>query len=182
MLLDCLEYGDLGWLLPENGGQATIAQYGSPLSSLRDIDDIKIPERHMAFFRAMPLFHEDEHAIYVHAGLVEGVPLDETDEDLLLWSRDFSFYTRYRGKLCFFGHTPTRYLPREGRRHEDDIFMMSDCVGVDTGCESDCPLSCVRVDDFTLYQAYRTGETTVHDHAELLDAYRERQTILSAGD
>src|SRR5688500_611589 len=44
MLLDCLEYGDLGWLLPENGGQATIAQYGCPLSSLRDVDDIKIPE------------------------------------------------------------------------------------------------------------------------------------------
>src|SRR5437870_632790 len=26
MLLDCLDLGDLAWLIPENGGQATIAQ------------------------------------------------------------------------------------------------------------------------------------------------------------
>jgi hypothetical protein len=37
MLLDCLDLGDLVWLLPENGGQATIEQYGCPLSTLRDI-------------------------------------------------------------------------------------------------------------------------------------------------
>lgn len=182
MLLDCLEYGDLNWLLPENGGQATIAQYGCPLSTLRDVDDIKIPERHLEFFRSMPLYHEDEQAIYVHAGLTDGLRLDETDEDLLLWSRDFGFYTRYRGKLCFFGHTPTKYLPREGRRHETDIFMMADCVGMDTGCEPDCPLSCIRIDDFTLYQAYLNGETCVYDRGELLDAYRERQALLSTGD
>jgi len=182
MLLDCLEYGDLGWLLPENGGQATIAQYGCPLSTLHDVEDIKIPRRHLEFFASMPLFHEDDLAIYVHAGLVEGVPLAETDDDLLLWSRDFAFYTRYQGKLCFFGHTPTRYLPREGRRHEDDIFMMADCVGMDTGCESDCPLSCIRVDDFTLFQAYRNGETCVYEHGALLEAYRERHALLSAGD
>jgi serine/threonine protein phosphatase 1 len=182
MLLDCMEFGDLGWLLPENGGQATIAQYGCPLSMLRDLEDIKIPKEHLDFFRSLPLFHEDERAIFVHAGLVDGLTPEETDEDLLLWSRDFSFYTRYRGKLCFFGHTPTRYLPREGRRHENDIFMMADCVGMDTGCEYDCPLSCLRVDDFTLYQAYASGETCIYDHQSLLESYRERSALLSAGD
>lgn len=175
MLLDCVDLGDLGWLLPENGGQATISQYGSPLHKLRGIEDIKVPPEHLELFRSMPLFHEDEHAIYVHAGLESGVPPAGTDQDVLLWSRDFSFYTGYSGKLCFFGHTPTRYLPREGRRHDFDIFMMANCVGMDTGCDADCPLSCLRVDDFTLYQAYASGETDVHERKELLDAYRERQ-------
>jgi serine/threonine protein phosphatase 1 len=180
MLLDCLEFGDLSWLIPENGGQETIAQYGSPLHTLRDIDDIRIPEKHLAFFRSMPLWHEDEQAIYVHAGLVPGYAPEDAHEDVLLWSRDFSFYMHYSGKLCFFGHTPTRYLPAEGRRHDYDIFMASDCVGMDTGCEVDCPLSCLRVDDFTLYQAFPDGQTLIRDHRDLLDAYRERRQTAGA--
>lgn len=180
MLLDCVDFGDLSWLIPENGGQETIAQYGCPLHTLEDVEDIHIPEEHLEFFRSMPLYHEDETAIFVHAGLETGVPLEETDEDVLLWSRDFSFYMYYSGKLCFFGHTPTRYLPREGRRAEYDIFMVGDCVGMDTGSEIDCPLSCLRVDDFTLYQAFAGGETRIYDRKELLDAYRGRREAASA--
>jgi len=175
MLLDCLELGDLAWLLPENGGQATIAQYGCPLSTLREVDDIRIPPSHLDLFHSMPLYFEDETAIYVHAGLLPGSHPDETDEDILLWSRDFTFYMHYSGKLCFFGHTPTRYLPREGKRHDYDIFMLSDCVGMDTGCEPECPLSCLRVDDFTLFQAYPNGQTRTFERGDLLASYRERQ-------
>lgn len=177
MLLDCVDFGDLSWLIPENGGQDTIAQYGCPLHEINELDDIVIPEDHLAFFRSMPLYHEDEQAIFVHAGLVEGTPLEDMDEDVLLWSRDFTFYMHYSGKLCFFGHTPTRYLPRDGRRHEHDIFMASNCVGMDTGSEPDCPLSCLRVDDFTLWQTYVDGETTIRDHGPLLEAYRERRPV-----
>src|SRR4051812_18325313 len=62
MLLDCLDYGDLSWLIPENGGQETISQYGCPLHTLHELEDIKIPAPHVKFFRSMPLFHEDELA------------------------------------------------------------------------------------------------------------------------
>ena len=180
MLLDCLDFGDLSWLIPENGGQETIAQYGCPLHTLHELEDIRIPDEHVAFFRAMPLFHEDENAIFVHAGLPSGTRPEEVDEDVLLWSRDFSFYMHYSGKLCFFGHTPTRYLPREGRQSEYDVFMVADCVGMDTGSEPDCPLSCLRVDDFTLYQAFPNGETIIRDHKGRLDAYRSRREAASA--
>lgn len=181
MLLDCLDFGDLSWLIPENGGQETIAQYGCPLHTLHELEDIRMPDEHIAFFRSMPLFHEDDDAIFVHAGLVPGFRPEELDEDILLWSRDFSFYMHYEGKLCFFGHTPTRYLPREGRRSEYDVFMLADCVGMDTGSEPDCPLSCLRVDDFTLYQAFPDGETVIRDHKGRLDAYRARRKAASAG-
>jgi len=174
MLLDCIDYGDLSWLIPENGGQETIEQYGCPLHTLNEIEDIKIPVDHVEFFRELPLFHEDDLAIYVHAGLEDGLHPSATDEDTLLWSRDFSFYMNYTGKLCFFGHTPTKYLPREGRTVDFDIFMASNSVGMDTGSEPGHPLSCLRVEDFTLYQAFPEGGTVIRDHLPLLEAYRER--------
>src|SRR5258708_5488962 len=59
MLLDCLDYGDLQWLIPENGGLATLTGYGIDLEDLRDVSDIRIPEEHVEFLRGLPYFHED---------------------------------------------------------------------------------------------------------------------------
>src|SRR5215470_19412153 len=59
MLLDCLDYGDLQWLIPENGGLATLSAYGFELDKLKDVSDIKIPAEHVEFIRNLPFFHED---------------------------------------------------------------------------------------------------------------------------
>jgi serine/threonine protein phosphatase 1 len=111
--------------------------------------------------RSLPFFHEDGQAMYVHAGLVPGTPPAETDPDVLLWTRDLDFYKNYDGKLCFFGHTPTQYLPRGGRHRKFGIYIQGGCVGIDTSGEPDSPLSCIQVETFTLYQAYPTGVTEV---------------------
>jgi calcineurin-like phosphoesterase family protein len=161
MLLDCLDYGDLQWLIPENGGLATLSGYGFELEQLKDVSDIKIPEEHVEFFRSLPFFHEDEQAIYVHAGLIPGEHPSETDSDVLCWTRDVDFFKGYDGKLCFFGHTPTAYLPREGRTRRHGIYIHNGCVGIDTSGEEDSPLSCVQVEAFTLYQSHPTGVTEV---------------------
>ena len=47
--------------------------------------------------------------------MIPGRPLAETSPDILIWSRNRSFFESYDGKLCFFGHTPTQFLPRSGR-------------------------------------------------------------------
>ncbi|HEY7545748.1 MAG TPA: metallophosphoesterase [Blastocatellia bacterium] len=161
MLLDCLDYQDLQWLIPENGGIRTIESYGFDLGELEDISDIRIPEDHEKFFRSLPFFHEDEQAIYVHAGLVLGEHPSETDPDVLMWTRDMDFYKGYTGKLCFFGHTPTQYLPRERRQRKFSIYIHGGCVGIDTSGEEDSPLSCIQVESFTLYQAHPSGVTEV---------------------
>ncbi len=161
MLLDCLDYQDLQWLIPENGGLKTIEAYGLDLHELKDISDIRIPEDHEEFLRSLPFFHEDEQAIYVHAGLVPGEHPSETDPDVLLWTRDMDFYKGYEGKLCFFGHTPTQYLPRERRQRRFSIYIHGGCVGIDTSGEEDSPLSCIQVETFTLYQAHPSGVTEV---------------------
>jgi serine/threonine protein phosphatase 1 len=160
MMLDCLEYGELNWLVPENGGQATLNAYGIKLDEIEDISDIKIPEDHLNFLESLPYYHEDEQAIYVHAGLIPGEHPSETDPDVLLWTRDLDFYKGYHGKLCFFGHTPTHYLPKDGRRRFG-IYIHGGCVGIDTSGMEESPLSCLNVETFALYQAYPSGQTDV---------------------
>jgi serine/threonine protein phosphatase 1 len=161
MLIDCLDFGDLQWLIPDNGGLATLSAYGIELDEIQDVSDIKIPEHHTAFLRSLPYFHEDENAIYVHAGLVPGLLPAETDPDVLIWTRDPEFYKGYHGKLCLFGHTPTQYLPKDGRRRRFGIYIHGSCVGLDTSGEPDSPLSCLQIDSFTLYQAFPSGRTEV---------------------
>lgn len=161
MMLDCLDYGDLQWLIPENGGLATLEGYGFDLSRLQDVSDIQIPDEHIEFIRSLPFYHEDEQAIYVHAGLVPGEHPSETDPDVLVWARNFDFYKGYDGKLCFFGHTPTQYLPRDGRQRRFGIYIYGSCVGIDTSGDPNSPLSCIQVETFTLYQAHPAGTTEV---------------------
>src|SRR5207247_574023 len=51
-----------------------------------------ISEEQLAFFRQLPLYHEDEFAIYVHAGLEEGKHPRDSSPHALLWTRDSDFY------------------------------------------------------------------------------------------
>jgi len=94
------------------------------------------------WMKALPFFHEDEHAIYVHAGLPRGGdgflhPSKVDAPAALLWMRDEHFFRNYRGKLVVFGHTATAYLPPELSTYtpEDpmDIWAGPCCVGLDTG-------------------------------------------------
>src|SRR5436309_371402 len=62
MLLDLIEYGDLLWLVPENGGSLTIAQYGCKYNEETSTLSLQIPIAHLEFFSAMLPFFEDENA------------------------------------------------------------------------------------------------------------------------
>jgi serine/threonine protein phosphatase 1 len=166
MLLDFIDRGDLQWLIPENGGLATLAAYGIKLSEIESPSHILIPRSHIEFMRSMPFYYEDEQAIYVHAGLVPGKHPSETDPKVLLWTRDLEFYQNYFGKLCIFGHTPTSHLPDCGRSRRHGIYIHGSAVGIDTSGSDDSPLSCLKVDTFTLYQAYPSGVTIVERLAE----------------
>ena len=51
---------------------------------------------------------------------------------------------------------------RAGQPHEfEPIYIKGGCVGLDTSGEESSPLSCLRVETFTLYQAYPSGLTEV---------------------
>ena len=100
------------------------------------------PKDVVDWMRALPYWYEDEHAIYVHAGLPHGKkgflhPSKVPAPAALLWLRDEDFFRNYEGKLVVFGHTATAFLPPELSTYtpEDplDIWAGPCCVGLDTG-------------------------------------------------
>ena len=161
MLLDFLDHGDLSWLHPSNGGSKTLSQYGCP-EDTGSYTNLRIPAHHLDYFRSTILYHEDDNAIYVHAGLTLGVHPSEDDPHTLLWSRNQEFYDTYNGKLCIFGHTPTRYIRNGTSRHEHDIFVGKRAIGIDTGYREDDPLSCLEIENLTVYQKFFEGEVDSH--------------------
>ena len=100
------------------------------------------PKDVVAWMRELPYWYEDEHAIYVHAGLPRGPngfmhPSEVTAPIAMLWCRDEDFFRNYAGKLVVFGHTATQYLPIELSTYtpEDptDIWAGPRVIGLDTG-------------------------------------------------
>jgi serine/threonine protein phosphatase 1 len=100
------------------------------------------PTKVVEWLNTLPFWYEDEHAIYVHAGLMENQgrflhPRDTEPKAALLWLRDERFFRDYRGKRVVFGHTRTEYLPEELSAYTPDdpadLWAGPCCVGVDTG-------------------------------------------------
>lgn len=102
-----------------------------------------IPGEVLDWMEKLPFWYEDEHAIYVHAGLVEKngrwLHPSETDNPTqLLWVRTMRFFEGYRGKRVVCGHTATENLPPElsSFTPEDplDMWVGENVCVIDTGC------------------------------------------------
>ncbi|MGD9947428.1 MAG: metallophosphoesterase family protein [Desulfobulbus sp.] len=105
------------------GGLQTLASYGlSPSANLPE-RAAKVPEQHQTFFKSLPLWWQDQHAIYVHAGLQPGRHLSQQTSQWCLWAREQFFQSKYDfGKPVIFGHTIF-----------DEPFITPHCIGIDTG-------------------------------------------------
>lgn len=117
----------------------------------------------MAWMRALPIFYEDEHAIYVHAGLCEAKdgsfmhPSVGEPKAAMLWTRTSRFFSDYRGKRVVVGHTRTTYLPPELSTYtpEDptDLWAGPCVVAVDTGCGGSGFLTAVELPSLKVYES-----------------------------
>lgn len=105
------------------GGLQTLASYGlHPTSSRQEIEE-KISPDHRAFFHHLPLWWQDTHAIYVHAGLQPGRHLSQQSSQWCLWVREQFLQSDYDfGKPVVFGHTVF-----------DKPFITVNRLGIDTG-------------------------------------------------
>ncbi len=171
MLLEFIEGSANLWITPVTGGERTFEQYvGKALRVMKeeDLDDARrqiessIPSEHLDFFHALPHYHEDDYAIYVHAGLDRTKHPRDTEPQALLWMRDMEFYKNYRGKPCIFGHTPTPLLPLRGRVGRHGIYISHSAIGIDTGYNYVSPLTCLSLPDFTLYQTFADGRSVTY--------------------
>jgi serine/threonine protein phosphatase 1 len=129
MLLDALE-GKQEELFLCNGGLETLRSYGLTLETLA-----QLPASHQRFLRSLPLFHETDQYIFVHAGLRPGLPLAEQQERDLLWIRDEFIHSDWDfGKTVVFGHTPfAQPLAKPG------------IIGIDTGAGFGLRLTCLKL-------------------------------------
>jgi serine/threonine protein phosphatase 1 len=165
---------DQGWpdfaLPPTNGCHATMCSFlGMPLDAVFGPDEVTcllkggfFPPDVVTWMRELPYFYEDEHAIYVHAGLPrdgDGFkhPSKVETKVALLWCRDEHFFRHYRGKLVVFGHTATEYLPPELSSYtpEDptDIWAGPCTVGLDTGAGKGGFLTGVELPALRVYES-----------------------------
>ena len=77
MMVDALRgAAPMSWWI-DNGGDATLASYGRAVT----------PE-HLDWMAGLPLMDRDAHRVYVHAGLMPNVPVEEQDEEACLWIRE----------------------------------------------------------------------------------------------
>lgn len=118
------------------------------------------PEDVVAWMRDLPWWHEDEHAIYVHAGLplVDGRwlhPSEVNPRSTLLWTRTLDFFRHYHGKRVVVGHTATRTLPQELSSYtpEDptDLFAGECVLAIDTEAGRGGFLTCVELPALNVY-------------------------------
>lgn len=111
------------WLM--NGGFETLQSYGIISIAAAQYDEAV--QAHVKWMRGLPLYHETENHIFVHAGLLPNHRLATQYEEHLLWIRNpFLLADKSNfpdGKHIVHGHTPSRYPDLKNHRS-----------GLDTGC------------------------------------------------
>ncbi len=173
MLLDAYEKDDCSLLLPPaNGCLATFLSFTGEeeeknsreqLVRRIQVKDWLQPDIYK-WLSSLPLWYEDEHAIYVHAGLEGEGKIwfhpTKSQDGSLLWMREDDFWTGYSGKKVVFGHTVTSHLPNDHLNFlekffddKKDVWFRGDLIGIDTGCGKDGFLSAVELPDLKVYES-----------------------------
>ena len=111
------------WMHPRLGGPETLASYGirepanRPTAQVHAEALAAVPPAHRGWLAGLPLFHQHDEAIFVHAGIRPGVPLVAQTEDDLLWIRaPFLEDPRDHGALIVHGHTALEVPSHYGNR------------------------------------------------------------------
>jgi serine/threonine protein phosphatase 1 len=66
-----------------NGGGRTLISYGHAQAGI--VDYSVVPTAHLDWLAALPLMHIDRHRVFVHAGVDRFKPLDQQDEQTVMW-------------------------------------------------------------------------------------------------
>lgn len=136
------------WL--DNGGDQTLWSWGLKSRQTPAEWIAGIPAPHLAFIRSLPLHHEDEGYLFVHAGVRPGVPLARQRDVDLLWIREA--FLHWGGtmlpeapwRVVVHGHTPAPAPELKPNR-----------IGLDTGAGKGGPLTCAVLegDEVATFQA-----------------------------
>lgn len=139
------EYSD-AWL--KTGGLDCLKSYTDAEGN------VAVPEEHIEFLDKLPVWYEDDHAIYVHASLPKMTdgsflhPSFSPDSSELMWGRNRRFFSEYGGKLVVFGHTIAGQIFGEWGQ----VWQREELIAVDTGAYMTGVLSAVELPSREVYQ------------------------------
>jgi len=141
MLLEYLRGENINPFL-YNGGQKTLDSYFEKGRFGPHQDPTMVfPTDHLRFFNSLVPYYELNDYIFVHAGLKEGVPMEQQDLSDLLWIREEFYFSKFSfGKTIIFGHTP---FPQP--------FIFNQKIGIDTGAAYGNKLTCVELPAMNFY-------------------------------
>jgi serine/threonine protein phosphatase 1 len=148
------------------GGQAPPApdEMGKPDEIRAMLAGSFFPDEVVSWLESLPTYYEDEHAIYVHAGLPRigdswTHPSQLSDPKPLMWERSEDFFRSYRGKRVVFGHTIVEALPQESSiftpEDKTDVYLRDHLVGIDTCCGHGGFLTAVELPRLLIYESRR---------------------------
>lgn len=147
----------LHWIDPRLGGGTTLASYGVEGAGDRLLFDLHeealgaVPRTHVAFLGGLKLHYRRGAALFVHAGIRPGVPLERQTEDDLLWiRRDFLDDTSDHGMLVVHGHTPVDAATHYGNR-----------LDIDTGAGYGRSLTAVVIEGDLVWQLTADGRAAI---------------------
>lgn len=145
MMLDALADGEWadGW--QRYGGVATVASYGG--------EPDKIPSEHLDFLKTGMDYWESATAVFIHANLEPGVPLNQQQPEWLRWTHLSGFERPLpSGKRVICGHTPQK---------SGHPLVLSDWVCLDTFACGGGWLTCLDLATDEYVQTNQIGETRV---------------------
>ena len=144
---------DLSYLHYKIGGGATLASYGVKSAADRRLKPVHaeavaaVPKSHLDFLDGLPTSYLRGNAMFVHAGVRAGVPLDQQTETDLLWIRGVFLEDRHDyGPLIVHGHTAI-----DKPRH------YSNRVNIDSGAAYGGPLSAVVIEGLDVFHLTPDG-------------------------
>lgn len=147
----------LHWIDPRLGGGTTLASYGVEGAGERLLFDLHeealavVPRTHVAFLAGLKPHYRRGSALFVHAGIRPGVPLERQTEDDLLWiRRDFLDDTSEHGMLVVHGHTPVDAATHYGNR-----------LDIDTGAGYGRSLTAVVIEGDLVWQLTADGRAPI---------------------
>lgn len=137
MMLDCLASDDRNtwytWL--SNGGETMGISHrfgGYNPAALKEA----LGEKRIAWLKSLPFWHRVGPYLFVHAGIVPGVPIEQQRTEDLLWIRSrFLESDEDHGAIVVHGHTP-----------RDEPEVRHNRIGIDTGATSNGRLTAVILD------------------------------------
>jgi len=146
LLLEYQGSGDPALLpfLRTMGLDSTVSSYGDGASGNLNLQTSGfMPKEHRQFLHDLLPYWENDHYIFVHAGLAPNLPLEKNDLSTLCEARD-SFWTIDHdfGKKVIFGHTPFE-LP----------FVTPTKIGIDTGAVYGNLLTAIELPGENFYHA-----------------------------